>query len=286
MATKISIELLIMILYSSLLVNRIWWKVTIPILWKLPLCLDHTDKKKMEKKALCIRTYISYKLIQEAQLNANDQLNMLKNVKVDLEQYNYASWIDGQLLIGILKINNGKDIGKNGEVALKKFKAIHIQFCGITQDSEKHSYMMVLEYAKDGNLREYLKINFNNIKWKQKLDNLRKLSLRLMNIHELDIVHQDFHPGNILSYDFEGDIMQISDFGLITGFPPYPDIPHYKNLAMKICNVLRPRIPFHTPKLITRKIMGRDNKDSEIGIQIKKAKEFLADQESANMATT
>ena len=29
--------------------------------------------------------------------------------------------------------------------------------------SETHSYMMVLEYAADGNLREYLKINFNNI---------------------------------------------------------------------------------------------------------------------------
>ena len=46
MAAKISTELLIMILnniqstqdlYSSLLVNRIWCKVTIPKLWKLPL---------------------------------------------------------------------------------------------------------------------------------------------------------------------------------------------------------------------------------------------------------
>ena len=41
-----------------------------------------------------------------------------------------------------------------------------IRFYGITQDPEIHSYMMVLEYAKDGNLREYLKINFNNINWK------------------------------------------------------------------------------------------------------------------------
>jgi hypothetical protein len=34
-----------------------------------------------------------------------------------------------------------------------------IRFYGITQDPETHSYMMVLKYAKDGNLREYLKIN-------------------------------------------------------------------------------------------------------------------------------
>ncbi|RHZ65267.1 hypothetical protein Glove_318g40 [Diversispora epigaea] len=73
---------------------------------------------------------------------------------------------------------------------------------------------------------------------------------------------------------------------------------------MKICNGLQPKIPFQTPKLITRMIMSWDahvrqrstfgesknklknyhndyndylkgkNKDSEIGIQIKKLKNF------------
>ncbi|CAG8644630.1 8340_t:CDS:2, partial [Diversispora eburnea] len=41
-------------IYSSLLVNRFWCKVTIPILWKLPLGQDYILKKE-----LCIRTYIS-----------------------------------------------------------------------------------------------------------------------------------------------------------------------------------------------------------------------------------
>ncbi|RHZ80052.1 hypothetical protein Glove_139g5 [Diversispora epigaea] len=244
-----------------------------------------------------------------------------------------------------------------------------IRFYGITQDPETHSYMMVLDYAKDGNLREYLKINFNNINWKKKLENLYCLSRNLMNIHELDIVHQDFHPGNILLSNFTS--LTISDFGLskligaspnnpekkntfgvlpyiapevlsgdeeytkaadvysfgiiayeiVTGFPPYPDIPHDEDLAVKICNGLRPKIPFHTPKSITRMIMRcwdarvtyrptseelreelydepdkyddayRDylegkNKDSEIGIQIKKAEEFSANQKSINTSTT
>src|SRR6185295_679899 len=70
MATKISTEILIKILnnnacstqdlYSSLLVNRFWCKVTMPLLWKLPFgeecCMDN---KKLKKRALCIRTYIS-----------------------------------------------------------------------------------------------------------------------------------------------------------------------------------------------------------------------------------
>ncbi|RHZ83459.1 hypothetical protein Glove_92g69 [Diversispora epigaea] len=192
----------------------------------------------------------------------------------------------------------------------------------------------------------------NYIDWKQKLRYLAELPSRLMRIHELDIVHRDFHPGNILLSNFN-DFMMISDFGLskliranpnnlekknifgvlpyiapevlnegeytkaadvhsfgiiayeiITGFPPYPDIPHDKDLAMKICNGLRPKIPFHIPKLITRTIMCWDarithrptfkelknelckyykdychyleegkNNDSEIVIQIKKPKD-------------
>ncbi|RHZ80712.1 hypothetical protein Glove_132g286 [Diversispora epigaea] len=44
-------------------------------------------------------------------------------------------------------------------------------------------------------------------------------------------------------------------YEIVTDFPPYPDIPHDNDLVLKICNGLRPKIPFHTPKLITRTIM-------------------------------
>ncbi|RHZ74118.1 hypothetical protein Glove_227g162 [Diversispora epigaea] len=342
------------------------------------------------------------KFIQDAQLNAKYSGHVIEWIPFDrfkdVEQIgkggfgtiHYARWIDGEIEKWDIENQQWKRYVENREVALKKFDnfvnfndvlnemEIHlktytkhyasIRFYGITQDPETHSYMMVLQYAHDGNLREYLKINFNNINWKQKLYNLYYLSENLKNIHKLDIVHQDFHPGNILSYNFENPtLMYISDFGLsklmganpnnpekknifgvlpyiapevlsgeeytkaadvysygiiayeiVTGFPPYPDIPHDKDLAMKICNGLRPKIPFHTPKLITRIIMrcwdarvtnrptfeelynelykyckdynsylreGK-NKDSEIVIQIKKAEEFSANQESTNTTTT
>ncbi|RHZ88846.1 hypothetical protein Glove_21g78 [Diversispora epigaea] len=107
-------------------------------------------------------------------------------------------------------------------------------------------------------------------------------------------------------------------YELITGFAPYYDVPHDRDLARQICNGLRPKIPFHTPKLITRMIMrcwdarvthrptfkelerefceyhidyndyleyGK-NRDSEFIIQIKKAEEFSANQESTNTTAT
>ncbi|RHZ79742.1 hypothetical protein Glove_141g47 [Diversispora epigaea] len=337
------------------------------------------------------------KFIQDAQLNADyykviewipyDRFKDVKQIgKGGFGTIHYAGWIDGYIRKWNIKNKKWKRYGKT-EVAFKKFDnfvnfndvlnemAIHlktldeaasIEFYGITQNPETHSYMMVLQYAKDGNLREYLKINFDNINWFQKLENLRELSLKLMDIHKLDIVHQDFHPGNILSSNFK-NYMQISDFGLsklieanpnnpekknifgvlpyiapevlsgeeytkaadvysfgiiayelVTGFPPYFDISHDKDLALKICNGLRPKIPFKTPKLITRTIIRcwdarvkfrptfneltnefrkyyrdyydyfeyRKNKDSEIVIQIKKAEEFSANQESTNTTTT
>ncbi|RHZ88733.1 hypothetical protein Glove_21g100 [Diversispora epigaea] len=44
-------------------------------------------------------------------------------------------------------------------------------------------------------------------------------------------------------------------YELITGFAPYYDVPHDRDLARQICNGLRPKIPFHTPKIITGIIM-------------------------------
>ncbi|RHZ83300.1 hypothetical protein Glove_97g110 [Diversispora epigaea] len=96
-------------------------------------------------------------------------------------------------------------------------------------------------------------------------------------------------------------------YEIITGILPYHDVPHDKDLAFKICNGFRPKIPFHTPKLITQIIMrcwdarithrptfkelekelwkyyndyckNNKNNNNEITIQIKEAEEFSKNQ--------
>ncbi|RHZ83367.1 hypothetical protein Glove_97g54 [Diversispora epigaea] len=183
-----------------------------------------------------------------------------------------------------------------------------ISFYGITKDPETCKYVMVLKYLKDENLRNHLNNNFNNISWHNRLNYLVNLAHIFKEIHKLDIIHQDFHPGNILllsNFHINQHDLYISDFGLskligeneetpqkrnvfgvlsyiapeglsgnkeyikaadvysfaiiayeiVTGFQPYPDVPHDDELALKICNGLRPKIPFQTPKLITQIIM-------------------------------
>ncbi|RHZ80397.1 hypothetical protein Glove_136g56 [Diversispora epigaea] len=118
-----------------------------------------------------------------------------------------------------------------------------------------------------------------------------------MNIYELDIVHQNFLPGCFrfwIKLTSRGKFKQSRKKVYICCITIYcsrginyglSSIPHVKDLAMKICNGLRPKIPFHIPKLITT-IMRWENKDSEIGIQIKKAEEISANQKSTNTTTT
>ena len=58
--------------------------------------------------------------------------------------------------------------------------------------------MMVLEYASDGNLREYLKTHFSELKWREKLEILRNIIDNLEFIHNRNYIHKDLHSGNIL----------------------------------------------------------------------------------------
>ncbi|RHZ85061.1 hypothetical protein Glove_71g76 [Diversispora epigaea] len=277
------------------------------------------------------------KFIQDAQLNSDFDYIVIEWIPCErfkgIEEIAkggfgtiyYAEWIDGY--IKNWNIKNQKWVRKGRrEVVLKKIDGIgdinddflnemathsrimktysSISFYGITRDPETHKYMMVLEYLKGGNLRNYLNNNFKNISWLKKLKYLENLTSNFQEIHKFDIVHQDFHPGNILSYNFNRNYLYISDFGLsklieknvenpqkrnvfgvlpyiapevlsgeeytkaadvysfaiiayeiITGLPPYPDVPHDNDLALKICDGLRPKIPIHAPKLITQMIM-------------------------------
>ncbi|RIB26447.1 kinase-like domain-containing protein [Gigaspora rosea] len=86
-----------------------------------------------------------------------------------------------------------------------------IRCYGITQCPNTGNYMMIMDYKKDGSLRNYLDKNFNLLKWSQKLDLLYTAIKGLFEIHEKKLVHHDFHSGNII---VSGEESYIADFGL------------------------------------------------------------------------
>src|SRR5690349_1047410 len=86
-----------------------------------------------------------------------------------------------------------------------------IRCYGITKDPETNNFMMVMEYAKHGSLRQNLNKNFNSMNWWNKFYILYTISDGLKNIHKKRLIHQDFHSGNILQHDI---ISYITDLGL------------------------------------------------------------------------
>ncbi|RHZ83941.1 hypothetical protein Glove_86g227 [Diversispora epigaea] len=86
-----------------------------------------------------------------------------------------------------------------------------IKFYGISIDPSTETYYLVLQYAKDGNLRTYLRNNFNTLDWKIKIQMAKDITNGLDCIHEENIVHGNLHSKNILVH--EGRLL-ITDLGL------------------------------------------------------------------------
>ena len=75
-----------------------------------------------------------------------------------------------------------------------------IKFYGISQDPETKNYVMVLAYAKNGSLRNYLDTSFDKLSWNDKFENLCYIANGLGRIHEKELIHRDLHSDNILRF--------------------------------------------------------------------------------------
>ncbi|CAB4486204.1 uncharacterized protein OCT59_022319 [Rhizophagus irregularis] len=87
-----------------------------------------------------------------------------------------------------------------------------IPFYGIAKAPVGKEYAMVIRYAEHGDLRNYIRKFFPKLTWTDRAKILIELSKALYSIHQMNLVHKDFHCKNILVD--EDDRIFISDFGL------------------------------------------------------------------------
>ncbi|KAF0519663.1 kinase-like protein [Gigaspora margarita] len=87
------------------------------------------------------------------------------------------------------------------------------QFSGIAIDYSNNYYYLILQYADGGNLRDYLKNNFEKLTWNDKLRIAKEIVRGLIHLHksEQSIIHRDLHSKNILVHEGR---MLIADFGM------------------------------------------------------------------------
>ncbi|CAB5367103.1 unnamed protein product [Rhizophagus irregularis] len=89
---------------------------------------------------------------------------------------------------------------------------------GISQNPDTKEYIMVLQYAKEGNFNHWINKNYEYFNWENKISALLNIINGLKEIHQRNLVHRDFHTGNILLFfDFINNFSNcvlISDMGL------------------------------------------------------------------------
>ncbi|GES87548.1 kinase-like domain-containing protein [Rhizophagus clarus] len=113
-----------------------------------------------------------------------------------------------------------------------------VGFYGITQDPKAKNYVMVLEYAKNGSLRNYLDINYNKLSWKYKIYHLLNIACGVKHIHENELIHRNLHIGNVLMTDFD----KITDMGLCKPADYNASAENTKNGAYGVLPYIAPEI--------------------------------------------
>ncbi|PKC56931.1 hypothetical protein RhiirA1_541865 [Rhizophagus irregularis] len=107
--------------------------------------------------------------------------------------------------VAVKRFSNSQSISKNFVNELKSFNQYQnrfehiIKYYGITQDPKTKDYMIIMQYANGGDLCNYLRKNFTNITWGDKLVIILEISRGLDCIHKENFIHRDLHSGNILS---------------------------------------------------------------------------------------
>jgi serine/threonine protein kinase len=62
------------------------------------------------------------------------------------------------------------------------------------------NYIIVLQYANQGNLKEYLKKNFTSLQWKNKIQMALNITCGLKYLHFRKIIHRDLVMHDLYLY--------------------------------------------------------------------------------------
>ncbi|CAB4379452.1 unnamed protein product [Rhizophagus irregularis] len=173
-----------------------------------------------------------------------------------------ASWKNSQ---GYLALKSFYDLNNTiAKEIIHEFKLQHqvnfhnniIRFCGIIISYEENQvdnskYLLVMEYADSGTLRNYLKQHFENLTWTDKFELALQLSSAVLCLHDQGIAHRDLHSNNVLIHQ---SVIKLTDFGLSKR------IEESSNIQPK----LHEKITYIDPKIFNQVQIYSLNKKSDI----------------------
>ncbi|CAB4477922.1 unnamed protein product [Rhizophagus irregularis] len=121
-----------------------------------------------------------------------------------------ASWKNSEQYLALKSFFNIDNVTAKEivhELKLQRDIQFHnniIKFYGIAKfdpendNVQSKNYLLVMEYADSGPLKNYLKENFNILTWNDKYNLAYQLACAVSCKHNEGIVHRDLHSGNVL----------------------------------------------------------------------------------------
>ncbi|CAB4380389.1 unnamed protein product [Rhizophagus irregularis] len=132
-----------------------------------------------------------------------------------------AIWIKTHDYVICKRLTNTADIKNNlldAFIHELKIHYIHanysrriIRCLGISLDPKENDYLLIMQYANGGDLRNHLKDNFENLTWGDKKNLAFQIADGLNYLHNEGILHRDLHSKNILIHEHNA---KITDFGI------------------------------------------------------------------------
>ncbi|CAJ0837854.1 7523_t:CDS:2 [Entrophospora sp. SA101] len=123
--------------------------------------------------------------------------------KWDKKTYQYVCC--GEWVVALKRLHNSKyvttDFFNEMSIHLRSENNsgnYFIRYYGITQDPNTKDYMIVEQFARNGNLQSYIKKNRKTLTWQKRLDILFSVATGINRIHSKKMLHRNIHSGNIL----------------------------------------------------------------------------------------
>ncbi|PKK69684.1 kinase-like protein [Rhizophagus irregularis] len=105
---------------------------------------------------------------------------------------------------------------------------LHFDYCdrivrcfGISQDVTTKEYLLVMQYANGGDLRNYLKDNFKKLTWKDKKRLAFQIADKLNYLHNENVLHRDLHSKNIVIHENNAKIIDFEPKRILDSKFPY-----------------------------------------------------------------
>ncbi|CAG8680858.1 8053_t:CDS:2, partial [Scutellospora calospora] len=101
------------------------------------------------------------------------------------------AFIEKPLIVALKSLKNSQELSEEFLDEFKRHGSLKLDGCGyivhchgVTRNPETHEYMMVMNYAEDGDLRHYVQKNMTALRWKDVVEMLCSIAMGLLNVHK------------------------------------------------------------------------------------------------------